>query len=69
MGYFTCEDCDNLTSLEGAPKEVGKFYCRDCDKITSLKGAPEWVGGSFYCGGCPNLKITKSDRKKYKIRD
>ena len=67
MGYFTCESCNNLTSLEGAPKEVSNFYCRNCNKITSLKGAPEWVSGSFYCGGCPNLKITKSDRKKYEI--
>ena len=59
----------SVTSLEGTPKEVSNFYCRNCNKITSLKGAPEWVGGDFYCGGCPNLKITKSDRKKYKIEN
>ena len=35
-GDFICDHCDSLTSLEGAPKEVGRdFYCRSCkDKFT-----------------------------------
>ena len=39
----------SLTSLKGAPKEVGGgFYC-SCNKLTTLKGAPEKVGGNFDC--------------------
>ena len=52
-GYFDCHGCNNLESLEGAPKEVGGgFYCYDCKKLTSLKGAPEKVGGDFNFEGC-----------------
>ena len=67
-GYFNCVYCKNLTSLEGAPKEVGRdFNCGGCEKLTSLEGAPEKVGGGLYCFGCKNIRITHSDRKKYKI--
>ena len=38
-----------------------------CDKLNSLEGAPKKVGGNFCCRGCEKLKITDSDRKKYKI--
>ena len=39
----------SLTSLKGAPKEVGgSFYCYN-NALTSLKGAPEKVGGNFDC--------------------
>jgi hypothetical protein len=39
----------NLTSLEGAPKEVGgNFFC-SFNQLTSLKDAPSKVGGSFSC--------------------
>lgn len=45
---FACPGND-LTSLEGAPQEVGgSFYCDD-NKLTSLKGAPQEVGGNFWC--------------------
>jgi hypothetical protein len=38
-----------LTSLKGAPSEVGgKFSCSN-NNLTSLKGAPSEVGGKFYC--------------------
>ena len=47
-GDFSCSD-NNLTSLEGAPQEVGgNFSCED-SKLTSLKGAPQEVGGIFHC--------------------
>ena len=40
---------NKLTSLEGAPQEVGKdFYCFN-NKLTSLEGAPREVGGDFDC--------------------
>ena len=47
-GHFDCY-YNNLTSLKGAPKEIGgDFYCY-CNYLTSLKGAPKKVGGGFYC--------------------
>lgn len=69
-GSFDCTGCDKLTSLEGSPKRVaGYFNCSYCGGLTSLEGAPEKVGGCLYCKRCKNLKITDSERKKYKIRD
>ena len=66
---FYCSCC-NITSLEGAPKEVGRmFKCSFCDRLKTLEGAPEKVGGCLYCKRCENLKIADSDRRKYKIRD
>jgi hypothetical protein len=47
-GYFDCGR-NQLTTLEGAPKEVGgDFYCRN-NQLTSLEGAPKEVGGDFDC--------------------
>ena len=67
---FICNECNNLTSLEGAPEEVGRgFDCAYCSNLKSLKGTPKKVGGSFGCSDCPNLKITDSDRKKYNIEN
>ena len=55
-GNFDCSECDNLTSLEGAPEEVGKgFDCAYCSNLKSLQGAPQSVGGNFYCSHCINL--------------
>ena len=56
-------DCSNndLTSLEGCPKEVkGDFDCSS-NNLTSLDGSPEIVSGYFDCSynkltsleGCP----------------
>ena len=45
---FYCHS-NQLTTLEGAPREVGgDFYCDD-NQLTSLEGAPQKVGGDFYC--------------------
>ena len=47
-GYFDCS-YNNLTSLEGAPKEVGgAFWCTN-NQLTSLEGCPKEVGGDFIC--------------------
>ena len=47
-GSFSCTN-NNLTSLEGAPREVkGDFNCSD-NNLTSLEGAPREVKGDFYC--------------------
>ena len=56
VGGFYCENCKSLTSLEGAPKEVGgEFSCDNCSSLKSLEGAPEKVGGYFNCCNCTNL--------------
>ena len=56
IGHFNCSECEELISLEGAPKEVGgSFCCSNCPNLTSLVGAPEEVGGSFSCNNCPKL--------------
>ena len=47
-GDFGCIR-NNLKSLKGAPREVGKsFYC-SMNELTSLEGAPEKVGEDFDC--------------------
>jgi hypothetical protein len=47
-GYFHC-GYNQLTTLEGSPKEVGgDFYCYN-NQLTTLTGAPKEVGGNFYC--------------------
>ena len=48
-GYFGCFN-DELTTLEGAPREVGGNFICFSNKLTSLEGAPEKVGGHFDCG-------------------
>jgi hypothetical protein len=51
---FNCNNND-LSSLQGAPREVGgNFGCWN-NKLTSLQGAPRKVGGNF---GCWNNKLT-----------
>ena len=46
--YFYCAH-NQLTSLEGAPQEVGRdFLCND-NSLTSLEGAPQNVNGAFNC--------------------
>jgi hypothetical protein len=55
-GYFNCDSCHKLTSLEGAPQNVsGHFDCNDCPNLTSLEGAPQRVKGYFNCSYCPKL--------------
>jgi hypothetical protein len=47
-GDFFCS-YNQLTTLEGAPKEVGgRFDCSN-NQLTTLEGGPKEVGGNFYC--------------------
>ena len=65
-GDFYCNN-NNLTSLEGGPKEVGgEFYCTD-NELTILEGAPREVGGNFYCYNNPIYSVYKlfPDHKFY----
>ena len=45
---FSC-GYNQLTSLEGAPKEVGGHFVCSRNQLTSLVGAPEKVGEDFDC--------------------
>ena len=48
--HFNCA-FSNLTSLEGAPEEVGgSFYCHR-NNLTSLEFSPKEVGSNFNCYG------------------
>ena len=64
-GNFDCSRCNNLTSLEGCPREVGGiFMCSNCKNLTSLEGCPEKFGKSFYCVECENLTSLKGAPEK-----
>jgi len=53
-GTFNCAH-NKLTSLKGAPQEVGGGFDCDYNTLTSLKGAPQEVVGYFNCN---NNKLT-----------
>ena len=68
-GSFYCQDCDGLTSLKGAPKEVkGVFNCSACKNLKSLEGAPTVVDGSFICIKCDSLTSLKGAPKEIKYQ-
>lgn len=56
--YFICNNCKNLTSLKGAPKNCNVFICDECENLTSLEGAPKKCK-YFYCDDCNSLKSLK----------
>ena len=63
---FYCSYCDNLTSLEGAPKEVkGYFVCSDCKNLTTIEGAPKKCK-FFNCSWCPKLTSLEGAPKEVK---
>ena len=62
-GNFRCSH-NNLTSLTGAPNEVGGYFSCSYNNLTSLAGAPNTVGGDFYCD--KHLHSTQ-EYKKYLI--
>jgi hypothetical protein len=47
-GDFYCHN-NQLTSLEGSPKEVGGDFDCSSNQLTSLEGSPKEVGGNFDC--------------------
>lgn len=66
-GGFSCNGCELLKSLEGAPKEIHGicgFNCSGCNSLTSLKGAPEKVDRTFDCSNCNSLKSLEGAPKK-----
>ena len=62
-GDFDCSGLD-LTSLKGAPQEVGGWFgCYD-NQLTSLKGAPQKVGDIF---NCHNNQLTSLEGAPQKV--
>lgn len=58
-GNFYCYN-NKLTTLKGAPKEIGgNFYCYS-NKLTTLEGAPKEIGGNF---NCDSNKLTTLEQK------
>jgi len=47
-GSFNCSN-NNLITLEGCPKIVGREFDCSYNSLTSLKGCPTHVGGNFVC--------------------
>ena len=48
-GNFQCFN-NELTTLEGSPRDVGgDFRCQN-NKLTTLEGGPSRVGGNYWCG-------------------
>jgi len=63
-GDFNCS-YNNLISLEGCPKKVGRdFWCSN-NYLTSLEGCPEKVGRDFWCS---NTKLTSLEGSPKEIR-
>ena len=54
-GHFLCYD-NNLMSLKGAPKCVGKNFWCQANLLTTLEYAPQHIGGNL--GSEHNLNIT-----------
>lgn len=55
-GSFTCNSCEKLKSLEGAPRIVGKdFVCQFDTSLTSFEGAPNEIGRTFNAMFCSSL--------------
>ncbi len=62
-GDFGCS-FNELTSLEGAPQEVGRNFNCEGNELTSIKGAPQEVGGHFLCS---DNKITSLEGAPKKV--
>ena len=61
--YFNCSEL-GLTSLKGAPTEVGGNFLCYKNKLTSLEGAPQIVGEGFYCD---NNQLTSLKGAPHKV--
>ena len=64
-GGFFCQN-NNLTTLEGGPREVGGHFVCFSNRLTTLEGGPREVGGHFSCHDNPVYEIIRKfpDHKK-----
>ena len=60
---FRCGFCQNLESLEYAPKECKRFECQGCSSLETLEGTPEECV-DFTCYHCHGLTSYKGAPKK-----
>ena len=51
-GLFDLDNCKNLETLKGCPKEVSGWFSCESTRIISLEGGPKKVGGNFWCRYC-----------------
>jgi hypothetical protein len=61
-GNFSCS-YNEITSLEGAPQEVGGSFSCSGNELISLEGAPQEVGGDFYCSGNELISLEGAPQK------
>ena len=64
-GSFYCFS-NQLTTLEGSPKEVGGSFGCSYNQLTSLEGGPKEVSGYF---NCDNNQLTSLEGGPTKLRD
>ena len=58
--YFSCEACENLTSLKGGPQIIeSSFVCTECENLKSLEGCPRKIGSELHISGSTNIKNFK----------
>ena len=55
-GNFWCYG-NQLRTLEGSPREVGRHFDCDDNQLRTLEGSPRVVGGRFYCQENPLISL------------
>ena len=55
-GNFWCYG-NQLRTLEGSPREVGRHFDCDDNQLRTLEGSPRVVGGRFYCSRNPQISL------------
>ena len=66
-GFFSCAE-NNLTSLAGAPTEVGSDFICEQNNLTNLIGVPQIIGGNLFMDKIPSIKGLNPLGIKGKIR-
>lgn len=65
-GYFSCYNCERLTTLDGLPSSIGRnLNLNFCLSLENLDKLPESVGGFFEFSHCP--KITSLEGLDLKV--
>ena len=62
-GDFYCP-YNSLTSLEGAPKEVGGYFFCSYNSLTSLEGLPKEIGEDLYISFAKGIYFTEEEIRK-----
>jgi hypothetical protein len=62
-GWFDCQSCNNLKTLEHMPTNATEVFCTYCENLISLKGCPKRLY-NFNCTGCNSLKDLSNGPKE-----